>query len=122
MKKTKVRELLCDEQACARPEMQLTEFVALFSKHSVRGLPVVDAEGAILGVVTETDLFLKKKGVALSLEKVPTLLGHVIDPEEVEGMAADYDVTVRDVMTESAVTIGPDATLWEAAQSCRNDT
>ena len=116
MKKTLVRDVMSTEPVFTNSDMALTDLVKLFVTYQVRGLPVVGEDGRLLGVVTETDLFLKKKGVAFSIERVPTLLGQVVDPDEVERLDLCRSVTVGEVMTESPVSIGPDESLWDAAQ------
>ena len=111
MKKIPVREFMSRDRTAARADMPLTELVSLFTEHSVRALPVTDADGVLLGVVSETDLFLKEKGVAFSLEKVPTLLGKVIDPKEVNKFERTRRVLVDEVMSSRAVTASEDDTL-----------
>jgi CBS domain-containing protein len=39
-----------------RADAQLSEAVALMDRHHVHGLPVVDDDGALLGVLSQTDL------------------------------------------------------------------
>ena len=117
MRKTRVRELMSQEPVYAHPDMPLGALVELFAAHQVRGVPVVGDDLELVGVVSETDLFLKERGIAFSLEKVPTLLGQIVDPDDVEKLDACRGVTVREVMTGSPVSIGPEATLWDAAHT-----
>lgn len=112
---TKVREFMNPDPVTARPEMTLSELVELFDRHGVRGLAVTAEEGRLVGVVTETDLFLKAKGVPFSIEKIPTLLGRAIEPDKIEGAEAFRRVRVEEVMTRNVVTVDEEATLEKVA-------
>ena len=46
----------------ARPDTPLKEVARLLSEHGIGGMPVVDADGAVLGVVSESDFLLKERG------------------------------------------------------------
>jgi CBS domain-containing protein len=115
MEMPQATEFMDGDPAVAHPEMTLGEVVPLFSKERVRALPVTDSEGRLLGVVTESDLFLKDKGVPFSIERVPTLLGKPVLKEQLSGADLATQVTVGEIMTRRPVTVGPDVTLEEAA-------
>ena len=114
MKDLHATEFMETEPACARPDMPLAELVALFWRERVRALPVVDGE-RLVGVISETDLFLKQKGVPFSLEKVTTLLGEPVSPDRLSNLARCDRVTVGEVMTDHPTTVAPDTTLEQAA-------
>lgn len=115
MKNLEVAEFMEHNPVAARPEMPIADLVVLLSRNHVRALPVVDDEGRLIGVVSETDLFIKSKGVPFSLEKVPTLLGQTVEKDHLADMEPPEQVTVGEVMSEGPVTIGPNSTLEEAA-------
>ncbi len=115
MKKVPVAELMEKDPVTARPETPLTELVAQLKRYGFRSMPVVDDDGKLLGVVSETDLFLKEKGVPFSLEKVPTLLGHMVAEEELQDFEPCRRVRVEEVMSTTVVKIEPSATLEDAA-------
>jgi len=41
----------------ATPEMSVADAASLMVTHSIGGLPVVDASGTVVGVITESDIF-----------------------------------------------------------------
>ena len=41
----------------ARPEMPIAEAATLMVEHRIGGLPVVDGDERVVGVITETDIF-----------------------------------------------------------------
>jgi len=49
-------EIMTREIITVSPEMGVADLANLFWEKSISGAPVVDAEGKLLGVVTETDL------------------------------------------------------------------
>jgi len=73
-------------------DMSISELVELAQKRRTRSWPVLDAEGHLVGIVTETDI------------------GRSI----IEGQ--ESVATVADVMTTSVVTLRPDSSLREAAR------
>ncbi len=114
MKNLRAPEFMEKNPTAARPDMHLSEVVAMMCRRHVRALPVADDDGRLVGVVTETDLFLKEKGVPFSLEKVTTLLGEPVT-DHLAGLEQCHRVTVAEVMTDHPVSIPPDTTLEDAA-------
>ena len=91
------------------PETSLREVARLLGEHQISGVPVVDAEGACIGVVSEADLLLKQvsrqQPARLSLE---WFLSPPPDPEELRRRTA---VTAAEAMTVT----GPDHRSRSAA-------
>lgn len=115
MKNLKATEFMERDPVAVHADTSLTDLVALFSQQKVRALPVVDGNGKLAGVISETDLFLKYKGVPFSLEKVPTLLGQTLEKDHLTDLEPPVRVTVGEVMSDKPITIGPDSTLEDAA-------
>lgn len=84
------------------PQASLSEALALMHEHSIRRLPVVNAEGALGGIVTEGDIrgadILRASGLELS---------------QVAGWLRG--TAVYDLMAEDPVTVEPRAGLRDAA-------
>jgi CBS domain-containing protein len=51
-----VAEHMASSPVLVRDDASLTEAAALMDRHHVHGLPVVDAAGALVGVLSQTDL------------------------------------------------------------------
>lgn len=115
MKRIPVTEFMNAAPPTTGPDASLAELVAALREESVRSMAVTDADGRLLGVVSETDLFLKEKGIPFSMEKVPTLLGRVVGQDQITDGEEFRTVRVREVMTGDVVTVGADATLEEVA-------
>lgn len=55
--RTTVYEVMADRPICVTPETTLREAALLMLDNKIGGLPVVDVDNTVLGVVTESDLF-----------------------------------------------------------------
>jgi CBS domain-containing protein len=56
LKSVDVREAMSERLITVRPDTPQAEAAALMLRHRIGCLPVVDAGGALIGIVTETDL------------------------------------------------------------------
>lgn len=52
-----VSEVMHRDVVTATTDMSLTAAAALMRSHNIGGLPVVDANGSVVGVITESDIF-----------------------------------------------------------------
>jgi CBS-domain-containing membrane protein len=52
----RVKDIMTTNMVAVRPDASYREMVAALQEYRVSGLPVVDAEGIVVGVVSETDL------------------------------------------------------------------
>ena len=115
MIKIPVTDFMRQPPVSTRPETTLVELVAELQEKGVRTMSVVDDAGKLVGVVSETDLFIKEKGVPFSMGKVPTLLGQAIGEDEIDDIDVGKGITVGQVMTRDVVTIDASATLGDVA-------
>ena len=98
------------------PETTVRDIAALLHSKRISGVPVVDAAGQILGIVTEGDLVLRE---AIAGEHRRSWWLTLFDNPNV--LARDYAKThgrmARDIMTTSVISVGPTATLPEIAKT-----
>ena len=92
-----------------RPSMTYRELAAMVRQHHVSGFPVVDDDGKVAGVVSETDL------LAGAAEPLPDAHPGPRDWRHHRGLPPGQ-ATAADLMTHPAVTIGPDALVRDAAR------
>ena len=92
----RVEELMTRAVVTARPETPLKEVGALLVDHRISGVPVVDAAGTVVGVVSKSDLIVRED----------------VDRRRAKSAA----VTAADAMTSPAVTIEPGASVVAAAR------
>lgn len=110
----KVRDVMTTGVVTVTPEASLKDVARLMIDHAVSGIPVVDANGAVLGVVSEADLLVKQRG-AEAIHRRP-LAGLIGDSrttrEQRDKVAAGL---ASQAMTSPAITIGADRPVREAA-------
>jgi CBS domain-containing protein len=96
--------------ACAHEDTPFKELAAIMASRGIRALPVLDERGQVAGVVSETDLLRKEEYPEDGAKRIAHWR-HRADRAKAAGVIA------RDLMTSPAITIGPDATVVEAARS-----
>ncbi|HSK35624.1 MAG TPA: CBS domain-containing protein [Actinomycetota bacterium] len=94
-----------DEQASFK------EIAALITGRRVSALPVLDADGRVLGIVSEADLVLKEE-----FPEGPAGGRLFQGRRQRTDRAKAAGDTAAELMTSPAVTVGPDATIAEAAR------
>ncbi len=91
-----VGEIMTRDPIVVRADAPLGEVARLLDSHHISGLPVVDGTGALVGVVSHTDLLRARA---------------------TEHLWANWPgLAVRHLMTSPALSVGPEATVGEAAQ------
>jgi CBS domain-containing protein len=104
-----VKDVMTTDVVTVRPGTSYQEMAALFRRHRVSGFPVVDDDGKVAGVVSETDLLAEAAEPAPGAHPAPRDWLHHLRP-------APGQATAGDLMTHPAVTIGPDAQVRDAAR------
>lgn len=111
----KARELMSTNLVVVPPETPVTAVAALLASRGISAVPVVDAAGAPVGVVTEGDLIRR-----LADEKpgpVAWFFGLFKDSARLaDRFAKARGATARDVMTADLATVGEDAGAEEIAR------
>jgi CBS domain-containing protein len=106
-----VQDVMTEDVATVRPETPLKEVAALLVEKRISGLPVCDADGALLGVVSEADILVKEEGV--EPERRRALAWLLRGDNGTDKIAA---TTAGEAMTSPAVTIDPRRPVSDAAR------
>jgi CBS domain-containing protein len=105
-----VKSVMTKRVISVEPRTPLKEVARLLVSKRVSGLPVVDEDGSVLGVVSEGDILVKERG----RPGRATLLDHLLDSNDDE--ATKHDARdAADAMTSPPITIRPDRPIAEAA-------
>lgn len=107
MKRLNVRDVMTTEVVTVRQDAPFKEVARLLDEHNVSALPVLDEDGRLVGIVSEADLLPKE------YRDRPGRLARLMHRHET--IKAEGGVA-GDLMSSPAVTIGPDASLGDAAQ------
>ena len=107
----KVKDVMTREVVTVDPQTSLKEVARLLVSRRVSGVPVVESDGTVVGVVSEADILLKERDRC----GPSSLLGHLLDWDENE--RAKYAARdAADAMTAPAVTIRRSRPVHEAAE------
>ncbi len=114
MKTTKVSDVMTRTVVAAREDTPFKEIARLMAEYRVSGLPVLNPVDQLIGIVSESDLLRNEEwGGPKSF-----LLDWFIGKKRLEEIESRREnVVAGDVMTRHVVTIGPDATVHEAART-----
>jgi CBS domain-containing protein len=108
----RVEDVMTTEVLTVTPETPLKEVAELLIERGISGLPVVDAEGRVLGVVSESDILYKEREPESSRGG---LLRHLFLRGHAEFEAKLAARTAGEAMTSPAITARPAMSVSEAA-------
>lgn len=101
--KIKIKDIMTKDSITVAPDFSVEETAEVLLKNKISGVPVMDAKGQVLGVITQNDLFrvlisltgLEKKGVQFSflIEDCPGSIKTIAD------VIRDYDGRVVSILT-----------------------
>ena len=115
-----VRDIMDTDPATVRPETPVEEVVSALRRHELPGLPVVDGEGRVLGMITEADLVLPDDDGDLHIPHYINLFGGTIFLEPLsrfeQRLRKAFASNAADMMTADPDTVSPDTTVQEAAR------
>ena len=113
----KISEVMTSNVITAGPEANLSEIARLMAENGVSGVPIVDTENKVLGIVTERDFLPQLKGVPFSNVKLPTLFGEWFEERDFGQLIAEArKQKATDVMKSPVVTVDVNDELGRAAE------
>jgi CBS domain-containing protein len=115
-----VSEIMDTDPVTVAPETSVEDVVAAMRDHELPGLPVVDSEGTVWGMVTEADLVLPDEDGDLHIPHYINLFGGTVFLEPLsrfgDRLRKAFAANAADMMTRDVDTVGPDTTVREAAR------
>ncbi len=109
----KVADVMTTEPLTVRSETSLKDAAGILAHEQISGLPVVDADNHVVGVLSEGDVLFKERGAVGKKGLLARWLEHPLPDDDLKVDAR----TVGEAMTAPAVTIGPKRPLAEAANT-----
>lgn len=113
--KTPISALMRREVVCVRDDMSVASLTALLMDRAIGGVPVVDAEGRPIGIVTKTDI-LRAETLVDDIHEMALVPGES-GIDHAPGFHEEREVvaTVRDIMTPTSFSLVQDAPVAQAA-------
>ena len=95
----RVKDVMTTRVIAARADASYADLAAMLREHRVSGFPVVDGEGVVVGVVSESDLLARQEARRPRRKR-----------------ARMAELTAADLMSWPPATIGPEETVRHAAR------
>lgn len=107
-----VKDVMTTQVVWVEEDTPFAAIAASLRDYRVSAFPVLNADGEVIGVVSESDL-LAKQALGGGEDRVPGMIGGILRQQQ---LAKARAVTAADLMTSPAVTVVPDDTVEHAAK------
>src|ERR1051326_4941736 len=97
--RARVKDVMTTRVIAARADASCADLAVMLREHRVSGFPVVDGDGVVVGVISESDLLARQEAPRLRRKQASTA-----------------ELTAADLMSWPPATIGPDETVRHAAR------
>lgn len=110
----KAADVMTKDVITVRPEAPVREIAALMTEKRISGVPVVGADGRLIGILSETDLLHRAETGTERQRK--WWLGMFQDADSMaRAYAKAHGLKAGDIMTTTIVTVGANTELHEVA-------
>ncbi|HXQ86241.1 MAG: CBS domain-containing protein [Gaiella sp.] len=110
----RVGHVMTRDVVSVTPDTPLKDVAAALVERGISGLPVCDADGAVVGVLSEADLLVKQGG---SPERSGGLFAWLVETASAPDLAKLRAHTAGEAMTSPAVTVETASPVSEAART-----
>jgi CBS domain-containing protein len=107
----KAGDVMTTGAATVRPGTSLAEAARIMLDNRISGLPVVDAAGQLVGIVTERDFLQRSKDD--TARWLDVILGEASGQVTADQL---HDRRVEDVMSKNAISVGVEAPVSEVTE------
>jgi CBS domain-containing protein len=115
-----VAEIMDASPATVSPDDDVRTVIDLLRRHEAQGVAVVDDEGRVVGIITESDLVISGEEGDLHLPHFLNLMGGIVFLEPLKGFEDRLRKAIAgkasDLMTPDPVTCSPEAGVREAGR------
>ena len=110
----RVGDVMTRDVVSVTPDTPLKDVAAAIVERGISGLPVCDADGAVVGVLSEADLLVKQGG---SPERSGGLFAWLVETASAPDLAKLRARTAGEAMTAPAITVETASPVSEAART-----
>lgn len=107
----KVHDVMSTDVVTVEPDTPLKDAALELARRRISGVPVVNADGAVLGVLSEADVIAKERTEPAG----SGFLRWLLDPADPWLRKRVEATTAGEAMSTPAITIGPDRPIGDAA-------
>ncbi len=104
-----IKEIMSKNVISVKADTKVGEISQLLTKHGIHGVPVVDNNGLILGIITESDFFIKDIPNLYLPSYIDFLMNvkfaHKIKSKEKNNINKLLDAKAEDIMTKDCILI-----------------
>lgn len=111
----KVADIMVRNVISVGPDASVREVASLLLERRFSGVPVVDDERRVLGIVSEGDL-IRRPEIETDQVKAGWLRIFLSDEERAREFVKSHGRKVREVMTQPAICVAPDTLLAEVVR------
>ncbi len=113
----KAKDIMTKDVITVDPETEVIQAAKLLLAHHINGLPVVDQEGHLQGIICQSDLISQQRKIPLPsffimLDSFVPITSYKNIEKVLQKMSA---ITVKEAMTANPVTVGPETDLEDIA-------
>lgn len=112
-----IKDIMTKEVITVKEDDTVKKCANLLITHNLSGLPVIDENGKVKGIVTEGDLIRRAsriKGPA-ALEVLGGIFYLETPKKFMDDLVKTMGNTAKDVMTSNVITVSPEKTIEDAA-------
>jgi CBS domain-containing protein len=115
-----VRQIMTADPVTVLPDASVEDVVHTLRQHELPGVPVVDADGKLQGIITESDLVISDDEEDLHIPHYVELFGGLVFLEPLRGFEARLKkaaaASAADMMTADPITVQADDSARKAAR------
>ena len=111
----KVSEIMVQPVIVVREDSTLEEVARIALQYGIGCVPVVNGQGELTGIITESDFTGRERGFPFSAYRAPQVFGEWVGKEGIERIyEAARTRIAREIMTTEVVTATEDETVTDA--------
>jgi len=113
----KVTEIMTQPVITVKSDTTLEEVAKMMLDNNIGGLPVVDEDGGLIGIVTESDFSAKEHAIPFSRIYAPQLFGKWMSTEGIEkAYEAARTIKVSGIMSTPVISVNEDDNMADAVK------
>lgn len=112
-----VKDLMSQPVITVQEDASLEQVARTILENDVGGVPVVNSEGQITGIITESDFSAKEQSVPFSTFSAPQILGQWLSQNEIENIyQAARNRRADEIMTRNVAVLSETDSVEKAAK------